>query len=156
MNSQLKLFHGGTFQMGSGEAVRIDAVGGELAVVSGRVWLTRFADAQDHALSAGQRVLLAAADGAVVEPLHHDQAAVLEWKPGPQRQVQTQRLAALAGRLAAAPLRGAASVAGALALVLRGVEAGLAALARRAASSAKRAQLCINAGDSMASSGALK
>jgi len=101
MNSQFQLFHGGTFQMRSGEALRIGAVDGELAVVRGSIWLTRTADAQDHVLRAGQRLALAATDGAVVEPGQRDQSAVIGWQPAVPAEPQAPRFKGLARRAAA-------------------------------------------------------
>jgi Protein of unknown function (DUF2917) len=120
---------------------------GELSVLDGRVWLTRGGDLDDHVLARGDRVDIDWAERAVVESWERDRSATLQWRPI-ERRAPNQ---ALAGAL-----RGLAALAGAAAFVLARAEAGFAALARSAASSARRAQGCINAGDSMASSGALK
>ena len=154
MNTQLQLFHGGTFQMGWGEPVRIADVDGELTVVSGRVWLTGTGDAQDHVLRARQRIAVAATDDVVVEPWDRGEAAIIGWQPA--TQAQDRRPATLARRAAAPLLRGVASAADSMALTLRAAELGFAALARTAASTASRAQGCISGGDSIASSGAVK
>ena len=133
-----------------GSALRLSRGGGELTVLEGRVWLTRgghTGDTGDHRLEAGQRVRLVAAQDAVIEPWDRDRPAVVRWEPRPQ------------GALAAAQalvLRALAFFAGQAALGLRGLAGGLAALARSAASNASRAQGCINAGDSIACTGALK
>ena len=158
MKTQFRMFHGGTFQMrwqaslpidardgeihrvGSGKAMHFGRQGGELSVVEGQVWLTRDSELGDHVIEPGQRVRLAVADNAVIEPLLRDQAATVRWNPRRQSFV---------GVLFAAPLRGLAFAAGLMAT-------GFAALARSAASMASRAQGCISTGDSMASSGALK
>lgn len=156
MNAQFELFHGGTFQMRSGESMRIDDVDSELAVVSGSVWLTRMGDAQDHVLRAGQRLAIGAADGVVIEPWRRGEPAVVVWARRDASQAQVRRPADLLRRGAAPLLRGVAAAAAGVALVLRRAEAGFAALARNAASTARRAQGCIGMGDSMASSGAVK
>ena len=137
-------------RIAAGSALRLSRGGGELTVLEGRVWLTRgghTGDTGDHRLEAGQRIRLVAAQDAVIEPWDRDRQAVVRWEPRPQ------------GALAAAQalvLRALAFFAGEAALGLRGLAGGLAALARSAASSASRAQGCINAGDSIACSGALK
>ena len=139
----------------SGSEVRLDAGGaasvmlgrGELTVLSGRVWLTRHDDFADHVLERGERMHIDWADRAVLGSWERDQAAIIAWRaiePGAPAQ------------LFAGALRGLAFAAGGVAFLLARAEAGFAALARSAASSARRAQGCISTGDSMASSGALK
>ena len=154
MNSHYPLFHGGTFQLRSNEAVRLAALDGVVSVISGAVWLTRRTDLQDHVLAAGERLPIAAADAVVVEPWQRDQSAVLRWQP--HRRPATQALRGLARRAAAPVLRGVAFAAEGVAKALRRVEAGLAALARSAASMASRAQGSMTIGDSIASCGAVK
>jgi len=113
-----------------GEARRVGEGAGELTVLRGRVWLTGRCgpgDESDRVLSAGDSLRLADAGGTVVEPWRRGEGAVLRWQPRAQR------------------------------LGLGGlVGAFVAVLARKAASSASRAQGCISAGDSIASSGAVK
>jgi Protein of unknown function (DUF2917) len=121
---------------------------GELTVLAGRVWLTRHGDLADHVLARGARVSIDWAERAVVESWERDQAATLQWQPV-VRHAPTQAFWV-------GGLRGLAFLAGGVAFGLARAEAGFAALARSAASSARRAQGCISAGDSMASSGALK
>jgi len=147
MNSQLDRSRGSasatpavTHRIDAGHALRLGRLGGELSVVQGRVWLTRDGDLGDHLVEPGQWVRLGAAENAVIESWDPTQALVVRW----QARRQT-----FFGVLLAEPLRGLAFVAGLAA-------AGFAALARSAAASARRAQGCISAGDSMASSGALK
>ena len=53
MNSQFRVFHGGTFQL-VGEAVHLGRLGGELSVLDGRIWLTRTGELGDHFIEAGQ------------------------------------------------------------------------------------------------------
>ena len=134
----------------SGRALTVSPWPGELTVVDGRVWVTRSDDLGDHVLEAGRTIRFDAAAGLVVEPWAG--SATVRWR----RQAQPIRLPAFLVAGFAAGLRGLADLAGGTAATLRGAEAGLAALARKAASSARRAQFCISGGDSMASSGALK
>jgi len=140
MNTQFQVFHGGTFQMHSGDATHLGRLGGELTVVDGRVWLTRDNDLGDHVFEPGQRVRLGVDENVVIESLDSHGSVTVRWNPRRQSFV---------GALFAEPLRGLAFLAGAAAR-------GFAALARSAAESACRAQGCISGGDSIASSGALK
>ncbi len=116
--------------LAAGQALRFGEGDGELTVLRGRVWLTGRCgpgDDSDRVLSPGDSLHLSDAAGAVVESWRRGEGAVLRWQPRAQR-------------------RGLAGFAGAF----------FAALARKAASSASRAQGCISAGDSIASSGAVK
>jgi len=115
-----------------GQARRVGLGSGELTVLRGRVWLTGLC-AEDRVLVPGDSVSLQDAQAVVVEAWDRGQPASLRWQP---------RRPALQGL----PLRGFAGA----------FFAALANLPRSAASSASRAQGCIKAGDSMASSGALK
>lgn len=126
MNSQSQRI----LSLAPGEARRVGAGAGELTVLRGRVWLTGRcgpADGSDVVLSPGDSLRLADAQGAVIESWRRGEGAEVRWQP----RVQRAGLAGFAG-------------------------AFFAALARTAASSASRAQGCISAGDSMASSGAVK
>ncbi len=127
-------------RLASGEALHLGRLGGELAVVEGRVWLTRDGDLGDHVVEPGQRVRLGVDENAVIESARTGETVAVRWYPRRQSFV---------GALAEEPLRGLAFLTG---LVAR----GFVALARSAAASASRAQGCINGGDSIASSGALK
>ena len=120
--------------MSEGLAIRIDAVDGELAVLDGRVWVTRRGDLDDHVLAAGQRMWLSAHDRAVIEQWRRDQPAMFDWHPGRAPRAQP-RPGALRRAAVAWPLRGVA-----FAAALR----------------ARRAQGCIKAGDSMASAGTVQ
>ena len=127
-------------RLASGEALHLGRLGGELAVVEGRVWLTRDGDLGDHVVEPGQRVRLGVDENAVIEPARTGETVAVRWYPRRQSFV---------GALAEEPLRG-------LAFLTELVARGFVALARSAAASASRAQGCINGGDSIASSGALK
>jgi Protein of unknown function (DUF2917) len=134
MNAQLET------TLAAGRAVKLDRLGGELTAIDGRVWLTRDRDLGDHFIEPGERVLLAAGENAVIEAAQPGRSVTVRWNA---------RRQSFFGALLAEPLRGAAFVTG---LAAR----GFAALARKAAASASRAQGCISGGDSIASSGALK
>jgi Protein of unknown function (DUF2917) len=134
----------------SGQALTVSPWPGELTVVDGRVWVTRSDDLGDHVLEAGRSIRFGADSGLVIEPW--GESATVQWR----RQPQAVRPPVFLAVAFAAGLRSLAGLAGGTAAALRSAEAGLAALARKAASSAMRAQFCISGGDSMASSGALK
>ncbi len=119
----------GLLSLAPGQARRVGSGAGELTVLRGRVWLTGPCD-DDRVLAPGQSLRLDDAQAVVVEAWDRGQGAEMRWQPG---RAPAQRL----------PGRGFAG-------------AFFAALARSAASSARRAQGCMEAGDSMASSGALK
>ncbi len=138
MNAQLDRTT--TQRVTSGQALQLGRLGGELTVIEGRVWLTRDNDLGDFVFEPGERVRLAVGEHGVIESLDSHSPATVRWNPRRQSFV---------GAILAEPLRGLA--------FLTGVAArGFAALARRAAESACRAQGSISGGDSMASSGALK
>lgn len=126
--------------LAAGEALHLGRLGGDLIVVDGRVWLTRDGDLGDHLVEPGQTLRLAVNDNAVIESARTGATVTVRWYP---------RRQSFFGALAEEPLRGLAFLTGLLAR-------GFVALARSAAVSASRAQGCINGGDSMASSGALK
>ncbi len=134
----------------SGQAVSVGPWPGEIAVVDGRVWLTRSGDAADHVLESGQRWRTSAAQHVVIES--EGQGATVRWQPLPQAFAR-RVLAAVGG---AAALRLLAGVAGALVAGLDRLRDALDSLARRAASSAKRAQGCMPSGESMACGGTVQ
>lgn len=118
--------------------------GGELQVAAGRIWLTQNGRWDDLVLSRGERIRLAAGQDVVAEPWQAGNSAQLTWcADQPLRPVDVLRAAL------ARALRGAA----------RGVDAfgaRLAAWARSAEASARRAQGSMACGESIASSGALQ
>jgi hypothetical protein len=139
MNAQFYALPGGPVESVFGQPLRVEHAGGEFAVLAGRVWLTRRGDLDDHVLSAGERIVLEPADDVVIESWRRNETARLEWRPIAQPP-RGERL--LRDALGAA-LRGVAAAAGGAVLGLRRLEAGFEALARSAASSARRAQGCI-------------
>jgi hypothetical protein len=151
MKTQFYADRGGVVRLYDGAPLRIDHRGGELAVVRGRVWITRAGDLDDHVLDAGQSMLLRSASAVVVEQWRATESAVVEWYPRP-----AESLAGAPRGIAAYGLRGLAFAADATARGLRGAAGRFAALARSAASMARRAQGCISAGDSMASAGTVQ
>lgn len=121
---------------------------GWLQVSQGRVWLTRDHDAADHVLAAGQSLWLWRGDRLTLEPWVAGEPARLQARPvGEPAPMHADQAGDLRWRDLG--LRGAA-------LAARGLAGGLLALARSAEAMASRAQGSICAGESMASSGALK
>ncbi len=148
MKAQFYAARGGSFRTVRHEPIRLPQADAEFSVAGGRVWVTRLGDLDDHILEAGQRLQLRRGDDVIVQSWDRDQPAIFDWRPAagvPQPR-----------RLAAAGLRAVAGLAAGFAGGLRRAEAGLDALARSAASSARRAQGCISAGDSIASAGAVQ
>jgi hypothetical protein len=137
-----------------GSPLHLQRLGGEFAVISGRVWVTRRGDAHDHVLAAGQRFAFGPADSVVVEAWDREAAVVLHWEP--EAEAPRRRLTALPRESAAQALRGVAAAARTIALGLQRLEIGLDALARRASSLAGRAQGRIGAGDAVAPAGTVR
>ena len=125
---------------------------GWIQVEAGMVWLTRDGGGIDHVLSPGERLWLGRGEGAVIEPWQRDQAASLRWG-GAERAAQAVQVAQ-AGRGLGLALAG--GLARGLAGALRGAAGRLLLAARKAEAMANRAQGSMRAGDSMASSGAVK
>lgn len=118
---------------------------GRLLVKSGRAWITRQGDPDDHVLSAGEGVELRADEQVVVEPWDGGSQVRLAWCSAQRRAVLLRA--------------GVALRSGALRLVARfsaSAGARLSALARSAAASARRAHGAMPCGESSASSGALQ
>lgn len=117
---------------------------GALHVASGTVWLTRSGELDDHVLSAGASLRLAPGQRVWVQPWTEGERARLCWRVDqPPPRGARWRLPA------ARVLRG-------LAVVFVAAGARLADWARTAEARARRAQGCIAAGESIASSGALQ
>jgi hypothetical protein len=116
-----------------------------LMAVGGRLWVTREHDLQDHVLAPGDRLYVRRGDDLVLSGFDTRATTAWQWQPLPApawRQALRRRVF---GAALAAVARG-----------LRDVADGFAALARRAAEIACRAQGSISAGDSIASAGAVQ
>jgi hypothetical protein len=111
---------------------------------AGSVWATRDGDLNDYVLFAGERLALARGDRVAVGAFDAAQPALWDWQPmhAPRRYRLARDAVAFGLEAAARTLRGAAD--------------GLAALARRAAAMACRAQGSIKCGDSIASAGTVQ
>ena len=82
---------------------------GRLTVATGRVWVTRSGDLDDHVLEAGQTLAVHAHDDVVVEPWQAGATARLAWHADQVRPLAARAFGALAAavRRRLAPLRGA-------------------------------------------------
>ena len=132
---------------------------GWLRVDGGRVWLTRRGDRADHVLAGGEAIALGRGEVLLVEPWRAGETASLLWAAGADQPAGLRGLPATAARARRDVAWGSDLAAGAvlvLARALRGAAGRLAAAARSAEAIASRAQGSINAGDSIASSGALQ
>lgn len=120
--------------LAAGEARHLGRLGGEMTVLSGRIWLTRDGGEGtrgDHFLEAGDAVQIGVDEYAVIESAFKGQGSSLRWTP---------RTQTVAGRILAEPLLGLAF---ATCLVARGV----GALAGTVSAAARRAQGCIDRTD---------
>ena len=69
---------------------------GRLTVATGRVWVTRSGDPDDHVLEAGQTLAVQAHDDVVVEPWQAGAPARLAWQADQARPLPERALDALA------------------------------------------------------------
>ena len=69
---------------------------GRLAVCTGRVWVTREGDLDDHVLEPGQALTVAAHEDLVIEPWQGGAPARLAWRSDQARPLAARLLAALA------------------------------------------------------------
>lgn len=115
-----------------------------LTALAGSVWVTRRGDPDDYVLQPGERLALSRGEQVTVSALDAGQPVLWDWRFAPPRSPQRRVRDAVAVGFAFA------------ARVFERGAAGLAALARSAASMACRAQGCIKACDSMASAGTVQ
>lgn len=127
MNAQRNVSH--TLVLEAGQARRLPAGSVVITLVEGRAWVTA-GDGQDLVMSHGHALAVSDARQVVIEPFDAASRVVLRWQPI-QAPVRDLRWRALPGAV-------------------------LSALARSAASVASRTHGAMSAGDSMASSGAVK
>ena len=140
MNAQSTRSNSIQRRLAPGQALQLGRLGGDLFVVDGRVWLTRDGDLGDHVIEPGQKLRLAVNANAVIESVRTGDTVTVRWYP---------RRRSFAGALLAEPLC-------AVAFLMGRVANGLAALARRAAAGASRAEGCIRGSDAIGTSIALK
>ncbi|MEP7303392.1 MAG: DUF2917 domain-containing protein [Caldimonas sp.] len=117
--------------MPTGHVVALGTAGGEVSILSGRVWLTRAGDSGDHFLDAGESFRVRGSGQTLVETAGRGDPALIAWRPrslfervrdrvegscqrgwelmNPARRVGIGSAAALAAMLAAALLFGPVS-----------------------------------------------
>ena len=86
MNTQESKFTAGAFPesakaLASGEIMTLGTTGGEVRILSGRVWLTSSGDLDDHMLGAGDSLRVAAAGPTLVEAWDRGAPAWIAWRP---------------------------------------------------------------------------
>jgi hypothetical protein len=67
--------------MSSGQVVTLGTGGGEVRVLSGRVWLTSPGDLDDHVLETGQSFSVAGSGPTLIEAWDSASPAVVAWRP---------------------------------------------------------------------------
>ena len=142
MNAQFYAVPGGPVETVFGQPLRVQNLAGEFAVLEGKVWLTRRGDLDDHVLEPGQSIVLEPGDDVVMEAWRDGEVARLQWRAHRYDAPRGERLLrdALGAGLSALSEGARGASAG-----LRRIEGGFDALARSAASMARRAQGCIAA-----------
>ena len=65
----------------NGHVVALGTGGGEVSILSGKVWLTRSGDPDDHFLGAGESFQVSGEGEALVEAWGPDELALIAWRP---------------------------------------------------------------------------
>jgi hypothetical protein len=77
MKAQFYAGQTGILTMRWGQPLQLSRRPGEFVVTSGRVWVTRTGDLDDHVLEAGQRVVVGGGESLIVEPWHPDERTAI-------------------------------------------------------------------------------
>ena len=109
--------------LAAGQARHLGRLGGELTVLSGRIWLTRDGQRGDYFLEAGDAVQIGVDEYAVIESAFQGAGSNLRWRP---------RRQSVPGRIFAEPLMGLAFVARLAARVTGGLAGWITTTAQRA------------------------
>ncbi|MEO7055505.1 MAG: DUF2917 domain-containing protein [Caldimonas sp.] len=104
MNSQQlcalsNLVQGQGHRLPAGQVLPLGSNGGELSVLSGRVWLTRAGVPDDVFIDAGQAVRVPASGEAMIEGWSEGQPARVTWQPRSARARAVDSVRAVARRL---------------------------------------------------------
>lgn len=104
MNSQQlcalsSLVGGGGHSLPAGHVLPLGSNGGELSVLSGRVWLTRAGTLDDLFVDGGQAVHVPASGEAMIEGWSDGQPARVTWQPRSARARAADSVRAVALRL---------------------------------------------------------
>jgi len=81
--SQLASLSHEAVSLAAGQALRLGRQGGRLDVITGRVWLTREGELDDHLVAGGQSVCVEGSAAAVIEAWDDRHPAVVAWHPRP-------------------------------------------------------------------------
>lgn len=68
-------------ELPAGHVVALGSGGGEVSILSGRVWLTRAGDPSDHFLGAGESFRVSGAGETLVETWSRGAPALIAWRP---------------------------------------------------------------------------
>ena len=79
--SQLASLSRESVSLAAGQALPLGRRGGQLEVITGRVWLTREGELDDHVVAGGQSVSVEGSASAVIEAVDDRQPAVVAWHP---------------------------------------------------------------------------
>jgi hypothetical protein len=72
--------------LASGQVLTLGTGGGEVKILSGRVWLTSPGDLDDHVLAAGESFRVAGSGPTLVEAWDPQASATIAWRPRPALQ----------------------------------------------------------------------
>lgn len=86
MNTQASTFLGplgpeALRELPAGHVVALGSRGGQVSILSGRVWLTRAGDPSDHFLGAGESFVIRDSGDTLVETWSPGASAVIAWQP---------------------------------------------------------------------------
>ena len=82
----------GNQRLARGEALHLGGVSGQLTVLQGRLWLTRHHECTDHFVAAGERIVIKAGEGVVIEPVGAGNGVRVHWWPeGRERRSENGR-----------------------------------------------------------------
>ena len=103
MNTQESKFTAGSLPgparaLSSGQVLTLGAGGGEVQILSGRVWLTSSGDPSDHVLDAGESFCVAGSGPTLVEAWNSGTPALIAWRPRTVIERVRDRLAGIWGR----------------------------------------------------------
>ncbi len=65
----------------AGRVLALEGGGGEVSVLSGRVWLTRAGDLDDHVLGPGESIDVKTSRGTLIEAWGRNASAQIVWRP---------------------------------------------------------------------------
>lgn len=81
--SQLASLSQESVSLAAGQTLPLGRRGGRLEVITGRIWLTREGELDDHVVAGGQSVCVEGSAAAVIEAWDDRHPAVVAWHPRP-------------------------------------------------------------------------